>query len=731
LPGPYNTRTATVEWTGPNNHYATALLAEPDGWYWGTDNNGLWHFAPDAPFGSRWQHFRAQDGLYDDSITALCRDRQGRLWVGTERRGVSVYNGKWWRNYDVMTGPLGVHVNAIAMEPSTGDIWIGTECGIAIYSERTKAWSYITRADGLVSDKITAIAFGAADRVYIGTASDGLITGVASTLPSSWHSLAASAEAALNETGDGLPSSQINCVIVNDAGKVFCGTAAGLATSTDNGSSWTYLHGWDWQDKARRGFRKGGKRPRIDDTRIPLADDVVTSLAFDKNGHLYVGHRQRGIEVYNDATGEQLYHTPFDAYGVFVKAIAPSPKRGVLTAEYGSGVTLSTWPDIETVPHSTAVTPVPAPVVATSKAKKPSKAPAPIYPDHPTPALAVISPQIRAVAVPKSPNGPVSAPGYFLGEDWMTQGNWIGRYGLDFVEFCAQDGRTDLELTTTPGYSVVPQLGNSTHPGEDVSHWLVWDSSGDPRVLHDPSTGVRRQGEWNDHGERYNMVYDGPDLWLKVAVPEGVHRMSMYFMNKDGHTRVTRFRDYIIELRQFVANVPVAATYGNDNALPIIAQTRVKDFWPGVYESFVVTGPSQYYVKLERNYSLNTILQGVFFDRLDITRDAWTPSWLYGVPLTPPPASVKKPVALKVSPAAVEAMKLWAQLDGLYGSSQTGAMQRPYRIQLLRVATQGGAPATVLAAWRRQLGLWADADWAEYNDFIVRERAAIPVKPKP
>ncbi len=66
-------------------------------------------------------------------ITALCVDGAGRLWVGTNRHGVYVFNGRSWAHYGIVSGPLGCHVYAIAWNAAESQVWIATENGISIY----------------------------------------------------------------------------------------------------------------------------------------------------------------------------------------------------------------------------------------------------------------------------------------------------------------------------------------------------------------------------------------------------------------------------------------------------------------------------------------------------------------------------------------------------------------------------------------------------------------------
>jgi hypothetical protein len=316
----------------------------------------------------------------------------------------------------------------------------------------------------------------------------------------------------------------------------------------------------------------------------------------------------------------------------------------------------------------------------------------------------------------------------------MTQGNWVGRYGRDFAVFCAEDGKDDLTLTSSPGYSVSYELGHSTHEGEDVSHWLLWDMSFDPRCLFDPAKGVRRQAEWNDHGERYPMSYPGPDLWLTVQVPEGAHRLSLYFDNKDGHSDVKRFRDYNIEVCKYDSATPIARTYSLDTGPTTLAHTRVQNFWPGVYESFVVTGPAKYYVRLDKNFSLNLILQGVFLDRIDKETAPIAPDWMNGVSLSPdqqaakPAKPTKASKTTKPNTVLADLRTAWTTLDNATLDPNYAPLQRPARVKLLRAAMAAGAPPELVAKWRWRLGIWTDADWQQFQDYMKKTQAALAAK---
>ena len=143
--------------------FPVSLAADKAGNVWvGTEGNGVWKY--DAAKGG-WTQFTIKDGLGDDCVYALATDHSGRIWAGHLNHGVSVYNGEKWRNYGLLDGPLGDRVFKIAVCPTDGDVWIGSDMGLARYSEKRQDWDYYSRASGLPSDQIASIRFDDKGRI--------------------------------------------------------------------------------------------------------------------------------------------------------------------------------------------------------------------------------------------------------------------------------------------------------------------------------------------------------------------------------------------------------------------------------------------------------------------------------------------------------------------------------------------------------------------------------------
>ena len=81
--------------------------------------------------------------IADNFVQALCRARDGNLWVGTYRSGVNRFDPKTGRfiDYPLASDPNGLTHNNVEeiLEDRTGAIWIGTEHGLNRLDPETRA----------------------------------------------------------------------------------------------------------------------------------------------------------------------------------------------------------------------------------------------------------------------------------------------------------------------------------------------------------------------------------------------------------------------------------------------------------------------------------------------------------------------------------------------------------------------------------------------------------------
>ena len=280
----------------------------------------------------------------------------------------------------------------------------------------------------------------------------------------------------------------------------------------------------------------------------------------------------------------------------------------------------------------------------------------------------------------------------YYGEDWKTQGDWVGRYGRQYAIMCGAAAPLDhhyfFEEST---FKVRPFIGPNHRKNDSLRRWVHWIKSDNPRVMYAPLNGYRRQAEWDDHAETYPLTHSGPDLWYLLELrASGVYNISMYFMNKDGHDGHNRLRDYQIEI--YPAGRPwtkfddwgkfsVLADAQARKGQPL-AKSRMRDFWGGVHKTFSVPGNSFYFVRINKNYSFNTILSSVCIDRIqgtETSQDKRTLPVMHGVHYNAPIV----PEALPNSTSRTT-HTLWNTLEAKASMVGYCDVQRFYKIKALR-----------------------------------------------
>jgi hypothetical protein len=168
-------------------------------------------------------------------------------------------------------------------------------------------------------------------------------------------------------------------------------------------------------------------------------------VAQDAAGLLWIGYRQQGYEVRDPKTGRQVYPGRSDktAQGPYVRDFLLPPGIPPLIAGYGDGLILpGVWAE-----HAV----LPAKGVArwtTSGLPAPARAPALVD-------LTTMLKQVQAL----HNSLPVGA-GDYLGEDWRSFGDWVGRYGRQRTVLCAASSPFDQDYFRDIAYKdFIGQIG--------------------------------------------------------------------------------------------------------------------------------------------------------------------------------------------------------------------------------------------------------------------------------
>lgn len=593
--------------------WVTAAATDRAGNLWVTsEGEGVWRLPP-AGFG--WKIFGESAGLGDTVNHGVACDRLGRIWVGTIRHGVSVHiEGKGWKNYPPQAGPLGERTFAIAAAPDSGDVWIATSRGLTRYRESDGSWRTFTRADGLPADQIHALAFTAQGRLVAGTACDGIA--ILATTPDVvvLRQIPGPNRKVYAPEGKGLPSGLINALHVTKTGRILAGTSGGLAWSDDNGAGWQYVRGANVTQKAALAWPPAKPdKPAATTLARLLPEDHVTGFSESPDGAVTVFFRQKPPAFWSPgrppAPRQDL--PGIKRTGAWFLA---EPKRGVFVG-YGAGVVRN--------PEATPSPATPPPPAAASPD---------FPPERPRPTRDDLLAMADLLRRKKSEGAPQAA--WFLGQDWMTRGDAIGRYGRDKGVLCAMVSPGNHRTGRRNDITFQGDVGPNIKGDESLRAWVHSLETDHPDSLYTQVCGHRREAENDDHGEAYPQDWDGPDVWYAVKVPPGPQRLSLYFYSPNGHLDSERMRDFVVNVRKAAdARRPLpkivrdarpdlpekTVRFSPAESLknPVLARARTGSIaGGGVYLQFVVQGPGYYAVQIEKNHSLNTILNGVFVDHL-------------------------------------------------------------------------------------------------------------------
>ncbi len=238
-----------------------------------------------------WRHYSTSNSeLLSNTIQAIAYTEDSStdfdtpgLWIGTDA-GVSYTNGYDWIAYTVTNSELpSNNVRAIVKGQKTGELWIATDAGVARLNyaatpinRQDDTWNVFTTAAGLPSNDVLSFVLGKNNEVWAGTTAglayydgitwhayvDGLPAlevrdlvydtkqdtlwtatsnglGMLNLTSETWSAFYAEAS---NQSAFRLPSNNVHALALSTDGRVWIGTAGGLAVLNPDGTwnTWGY-----------------------------------------------------------------------------------------------------------------------------------------------------------------------------------------------------------------------------------------------------------------------------------------------------------------------------------------------------------------------------------------------------------------------------------------------------------------------------------------------------------
>ena len=227
----------------------TAISRDDQGAIWIGTRNGMLSIKNEKK-----KRYTLRSGLAGDYVYCLFADSRNNMWVGTTT-GLSCINEKGIRNFFTADGLADNLVRTIG-EDRLGRLWIGTEKGATIMAPGDM--SICATPDSLAGNSVMAICRDREDNMWIGTSSGGL-------------NFLKKYEVSIFSTGEGLSGQQMRSICEDPRGRLW-------ASTSDRGLNFFSEGQW-------RRYASGDSLDAVE----------ITALVSNRSGRLWIGSRETGL----------------------------------------------------------------------------------------------------------------------------------------------------------------------------------------------------------------------------------------------------------------------------------------------------------------------------------------------------------------------------------------------------------------------------------------------------
>ncbi|MVM30004.1 response regulator [Spirosoma sp. HMF4905] len=233
----------------------------------------------------RFSHLTTNQGLSQNNVTCILQDRRGFMWLGTQD-GLNKYDGysyTLYRNDPQIASSLGHSYIHTLFEDKQGRLWVGTDAGgLSLFDPNTESFTNYQHKPGstnsLAHNKVMAIAQDAKGYLWIGTAGGGLdrFNPEQQTFTHFSH-----------QPGDttSLSHNIVSSICIDRAGTLWVGTTEG---------------GLNRLNQATSTFRHYEHNPADPNS---LSHNKVNICFEDAKGRLWIGTEGGGLNRFNSTLG--------------------------------------------------------------------------------------------------------------------------------------------------------------------------------------------------------------------------------------------------------------------------------------------------------------------------------------------------------------------------------------------------------------------------------------------
>ena len=236
------------------------------------------------------RHLDVVQGLASSYIGEVFEDSRGNMWIGTFRRGVSMYNGTSYTHFTTQHGLIDNSVSSI-VEDDNGNLWFSSPgLGVSMYDG--ESFTHFTTRDGLGSNDIKCMIKDTRGNIWFATYGGG----VSKYDGTSFTNFT---------TREGLSVNYVWTIFEDKEGDLWFGTAGGGAIIYDGNRIVTACNSnkckhdlGDLQDlKSHR--NELAKSFTLLTHEQGLIENNIWSIVQDKNGNIWFGSPGRGASIFD------------------------------------------------------------------------------------------------------------------------------------------------------------------------------------------------------------------------------------------------------------------------------------------------------------------------------------------------------------------------------------------------------------------------------------------------
>jgi ligand-binding sensor domain-containing protein len=303
----YKTFSRYTEKDGLVLNWIRSATQDDAGNFWFASKEGVSKFDPAGAGGKHFLNFDKSNGLFYPNTNTVMQDNEGKVWFGTDGKGVLKFTGETFVSYTTQDGLSGDIIMAVT-EDKQQNLWFCTYGnGVCKKDPSKNTFVNYTVNDGLNNDVVWTCFPDDKNNLWFGT-SEGVCK------YDGKHFVA---------IRDSLPAKTVYSIYQDKKGNMWFGTTAGVSFYDPSAASWkNFVYGKDnigkniscimeddrnnmWFASSNGVFKYDGKIFVNYTTDDGLSDNKVISIVQDSRHNIWIGTIS-GITLYNGKTFSKI-----------------------------------------------------------------------------------------------------------------------------------------------------------------------------------------------------------------------------------------------------------------------------------------------------------------------------------------------------------------------------------------------------------------------------------------